>query len=45
MHKDKQTYLQKTKKQNQTNRKGLYILGGILVAFVLTLSILLFLGK
>lgn len=45
MHKDKQTYLQKTKKQNQSNRKAIYILGAVLAAFVITLSILLVLGK
>ena len=45
MHKDKQTYLQKTKKQNRINRKAIYVLGGILVLFVITLSVLLILGK
>lgn len=45
MHKDKQTYLQKTKKQNQSNRKAIYIVSAFLTIFVITLSVLLLLGK
>lgn len=45
MTKNKQTYLQKKQKENQVNKKAIIWIASIVVVFIVTISVLVILGK